>query len=420
MNTSSRTTWPRPLNHSLVWSLVCLVVSPSSVSVWLTAISHCWAQTTWLPITLRIMLTGWTWRICCTWERIIIWQCSYWNTSPCTRCSSSRMYTCTQLSPMTGRFCFCNDVIGSTLRFLLFPDVIHIDSAPHCGLCECTSLISTVGIAHAPYATHHLLECFGHWPEKIHSYYFAHHDWCRVWFSSARVHPSTQLGCGWVDGVLHSCHSHLLVLASNLFLLAYGWLLVCDSCCHSAWVQQEDYRTCISGLCIVVGLILTCCLNRMNTSSICVWFLSRPGMTTRASSGTKNPTAWSVCGSLLAINTRRATLSHGLPCCKDTSHSMSPTATPLPHCNNLACYPHEISIWLCHTHVATPSIEWCGHDVQLTIDGNGFMADDQLLWHAHGKLPHGLWSRCTEQCGSQVECQDSADGGFEYGDEVED
>ena len=105
-------------------------------------------------------------------------------------------------------------------------------------------------------------------------------------------------------------------------------------------VRQEDHRSCRSGSCIVVGLMLTCRLDRTKASWICARFLS--------SSGTRNPTTRTICGSLLAINARRATPSHGLPRCTDARRSTSPAATLLPRHNNLACYP----LW--DTNLAVP------------------------------------------------------------------
>ena len=68
----------------------------------------------------------------------------------------------------------------------------------------------------------HLLDCFSRWGGKHNSHHLAHHDWCHVQSSSACVYPSTQVGHGWLDGVLHSRHSHLSIYASHLLLLAHG------------------------------------------------------------------------------------------------------------------------------------------------------------------------------------------------------
>ena len=85
---------------------------------------------------------------------------------------------------------------------------------------------------HASCRIDHLLDRFGHQQGKHHSYHLAHHDWCPVWSSSSRFHPSTQLGHGQMDGVLHPRHSYL-VHASDLFLLAHGQLLMGGNTCHA-------------------------------------------------------------------------------------------------------------------------------------------------------------------------------------------
>ncbi|KAG6373006.1 chitin synthase-domain-containing protein [Boletus reticuloceps] len=69
---------------------------------------------------------------------------------------------------------------------------------------------------------HRLLDCFGCRSRKDYSCDLSHHDWCCVWSPSSRICPSTQMGHGWVDGVLHYRHSDLLVLAPDLLLLAHG------------------------------------------------------------------------------------------------------------------------------------------------------------------------------------------------------
>ena len=193
-------------------------------------------------------------------------------------------------------------------------------------------------LAHASCGIDRLLDRLGRWRGKHHSHHLAHHDWRRVRSSSTRVYPSTQVGHGWLDGVLHPRHSHLFVYASHLLLLAYGrFLMGCDPC-RAGRVWQEDYRTCALGSRFVVALMLTTYLDRTKASLIPGRFLSRRGTTTRMSCGTRSPTTRAVPGFRLAINTRKATPSHGRLRCTDTRRFTNLAASLLRHRNNLACY----------------------------------------------------------------------------------
>jgi len=67
----------------------------------------------------------------------------------------------------------------------------------------------------------HLRGCLA---QRSHSRSIIGHDRCHLWFTSSRLHPTTQMGHGGMDDILHPCTSAILLLAASLFFLAYGQL----------------------------------------------------------------------------------------------------------------------------------------------------------------------------------------------------
>ena len=141
------------------------------------------------------------------------------------------------------------------MRLLLFLDAVYCDSGfgvdahsvCHRGLCEYATIISFY-ITHPLRGTDRLLDCFGRWRGEDHPHHLTRHDWCNLWSSSSRVHPSTQMGHGQMDDVLHSRYPHLLLYAPDLLLLVRGRLLVgCNACCPGR-VRKEDYCSCMWAL----------------------------------------------------------------------------------------------------------------------------------------------------------------------------
>jgi hypothetical protein len=83
----------------------------------------------------------------------------------------------------------------------------------------------------------HLRSCLA---QRSHSRSIIGHDRCHLWFTSSRLHPTTQMGHGGMDDILHPCTSAILLLAASLFFLAYGRLLVgCHTSCIGR-IGQKD------------------------------------------------------------------------------------------------------------------------------------------------------------------------------------
>lgn len=119
------------------------------------------------------------------------------------------------LDQLCGFCCF-------SMRFIVMMDLVSTLIQPVTVAYVSTTLVLLGICCSCVNEIDRLLDRVGCRRRQDYSYHFPHHDRFRVWSSSSRVHPSTQMGHGWMDGVLYSRHSYLLVHASDLLFLAYG------------------------------------------------------------------------------------------------------------------------------------------------------------------------------------------------------